>query len=61
ESQIPKVIPVYAQVLNRVFWIAAGLCAATLIGAVGVQWRSMKAKEKHEQGQDSVEGAAAEK
>ncbi|KAK8150459.1 hypothetical protein G3M48_001932 [Beauveria asiatica] len=61
ESQIPKVIPVYAQVLDRVFWIAAGLCAATLIGAVGVQWRSMKAKEKHEQGQDSVEVAAAEK
>lgn len=45
-DEIPKVIPVYADVLDRVFWIVTGLCAATIIGALGVQWRSMKARPK---------------
>ncbi|KID73838.1 MFS thioclapurine efflux transporter tcpA [Metarhizium brunneum] len=41
-DQLPKVIPVYAHVIGVVFLIVTGLCAATLLGAVGIQWRSVK-------------------
>lgn len=33
---------VYSNVLDRVFLIIAGLCAATIIGALGTQWKSVK-------------------
>lgn len=41
-DQLPKVIPVYAHVIGVVFFIVTGLCAGTLLGAIGIQWRSLK-------------------
>ncbi|KAJ2902516.1 Major facilitator superfamily domain [Zalerion maritima] len=41
-DQIPIVLPIYSQVLDSVFQIAAGLCAATIIGALGSGWHSVK-------------------
>ncbi|KAK0739368.1 putative efflux pump antibiotic resistance protein [Apiosordaria backusii] len=42
EEQIAIVLPIYSDVLNEVFYIVTGLCAATIIGAVGTEWRSTK-------------------
>ncbi|KAG6058094.1 hypothetical protein E4U17_000487 [Claviceps sp. LM77 group G4] len=53
-DQLPKAIPVYAHVLGQVFLIATGLCVGTLLGSLGVQWRSVK-KEKVSQVQADVE------
>ncbi|KAK4153860.1 MFS thioclapurine efflux transporter tcpA [Chaetomidium leptoderma] len=44
EEQVPIVVPIYAAVLGRVFYIVTGLCAATIIGALGTEWRSTKKK-----------------
>lgn len=53
-DQIPKVIPVYSDVLDKVFLIVTGLCCATVIGSLGVEWRSMKKEDTKENGVDGV-------
>ena len=45
-EEIPQVIPIYADVTDRIFWIAAGLCAASVVGAVGIEWKSIKGSEE---------------
>ncbi|KAG6014301.1 hypothetical protein E4U43_006694 [Claviceps pusilla] len=44
-NQLSHVMPVYAHVLRTVYLIMTGLCVATLLGALGVQWRSITKKE----------------
>ncbi|KAG5983566.1 hypothetical protein E4U55_007808 [Claviceps digitariae] len=46
-EQLPNVVPVYAHVLGTVFLIVTGLCVATLLGALGVQWRSLKKEREN--------------
>lgn len=43
-EQIKLVLPIYNNVINAVFRIVAGLCAASIIGALGTEWRSTKKK-----------------
>lgn len=42
EKDLELVLPIYADVLGRVFLIVTGLCAATVIGSLGTQWHSIR-------------------
>lgn len=43
-EQIQVVLPVYSNVIDAVFRIVTGLCGASVIGALGTEWRSTKQK-----------------
>lgn len=51
----------YNTAIVHVFYLVAALCAVTILGAVAVEWRSLKARAREQEGhaskaQESVEG-----
>ncbi|OCK94728.1 putative efflux pump antibiotic resistance protein [Cenococcum geophilum 1.58] len=46
EQQLDQVLPVYCKAITRTFYIVAGLCAASIIGALGTEWKSIKKKDQ---------------
>ncbi|OCL02654.1 putative efflux pump antibiotic resistance protein [Glonium stellatum] len=41
-QQLGQVLPIYCKTITRIFYIVAGLCAASIIGALGTEWVSVK-------------------
>lgn len=59
-DMLPEVLGVYNWAISRLFFVAVGLCVASLLGALGMEWISMrkevdekKEKEK-EKGEETV-------
>ncbi|KAF2501660.1 MFS general substrate transporter [Lophium mytilinum] len=45
EQQLEEVLPVYCKDITKTFYIVAALCAVSMIGALGTEWRTTKKKE----------------
>jgi MFS family permease len=45
-DQLPAVLEVYNHALRQVFLISAGLSAAAIVGALGLEWKSVKKDKK---------------
>jgi hypothetical protein len=45
-DQLPAVLEVYNHALRQVFLISAGLSSAAILGALGLEWRSVKKDKK---------------
>jgi MFS family permease len=45
-EQLPAVLEVYSEALRRVFLISTGLASVTILGALGLEWRSVKKSGK---------------
>lgn len=55
-EQLPEVLEVYNQALRQVFLISTGLAAVSIIGALGLEWKSVKKDEKKAVDQDAAKG-----
>ncbi|OCK86100.1 putative efflux pump antibiotic resistance protein [Lepidopterella palustris CBS 459.81] len=45
EEQLKQVLPVYCKDITKTFYIVAALCAASIIGALGTEWRTTKKRD----------------
>jgi len=45
-EQLPAVLEVYCQALRQVFLISTGLASVTILGALGLEWKSVKKGKK---------------
>jgi hypothetical protein len=45
-DQLPAVLEVYNHALRQVFLISAGLSATAILGALGLEWKSVKKEKK---------------
>jgi hypothetical protein len=45
-EQLPAVLEVYGEALRRVFLISTGLASVTVLGALGLEWKSVKKGKK---------------
>jgi hypothetical protein len=45
-EQLAAVLEVYSEALRRVFLISAGLASVTILGALGLEWKSVKKGKK---------------
>jgi hypothetical protein len=45
-DQLPVVLEVYNHALRQVFLISAGLSATAILGALGLEWKSVKKDKK---------------
>jgi hypothetical protein len=45
-EQLPAVLEVYSEALRRVFLISTGLASVTILGALGLEWKSVKKSDK---------------
>jgi hypothetical protein len=43
-ADLPMVIEAYDEALTTAFWLPVGLACASLFGALGMEWRSVKWK-----------------
>lgn len=53
-DQLPAVLEVYNEALRQVFLIATGMAAVTILGAVGLEWKSVKKDKKSAVGNDAA-------
>ena len=53
-EQLPAVLEVYSEALRQVFLIATGLASVTILGALGLEWKSVKKDKKGGVQKDAV-------
>lgn len=59
-EQLPAVLEVYNQALRQVFLITVGLSAVAILGALGLEWKTVKKDKKGVAQQDATKDAESQ-